>query len=112
MAYADMYNNDRVLPNILGINFIQENYIEHGAIMPWKHCPHPPPMTKTIYGLFVLFVFVCGLTHRGRMTHICASKLTTIDSDNGLSPDRRKAIIRTNAGILLIGPLGTNFSEI
>ena len=45
------------------------------------------------------------------MTHICVSKLTTIGSDNGLSPDRRQAIIWTNAGILLIGPLGTNFSE-
>ena len=32
--------------------------------------------------------------------------------DNGLSPERRQAIIWTNAGILLIGPLGTNFSEI
>ena len=29
---------------------------------------------------------------------------TIIDSDNGLSPDRRKAIIWTNAGILLIRP--------
>ena len=28
------------------------------------------------------------------------------------SPDRRQAIIRTNVGILLIGQLGTNFSEI
>ena len=46
------------------------------------------------------------------MTHICVSKLTIIGSDNGLSPDRRQAIIWTNAGILLIGPLGTNFSEI
>ena len=35
-----------------------------------------------------------------------------IGSDNGLSPHRRQAIIRTNAGMLLIGPLGTNFSEI
>ena len=33
-------------------------------------------------------------------------------SDNGLSPGWRQAIIWTNAGILLIGPLGTNFSEI
>ena len=46
------------------------------------------------------------------MTHICVSKLTIIVSDNGLSPNRRQAIIWTNAGILLIGPLGTNFSEI
>ena len=52
------------------------------------------------------------LTHWGRVTHICVSKLTIIGSDNGLSPDRRQAIIRTNAGILLIRPLGTNFNEI
>ena len=37
---------------------------------------------------------------------------TTIGSDNGLSPERHQAIIWTSAGILLIGPLGTNFSEI
>ena len=44
--------------------------------------------------------------------HICISKLTIIGSDNGLLPGRRQAIISTNAGILLIGPLGTNFSDI
>ena len=52
------------------------------------------------------------LTHWGRVTHICVGKLTIIGSDNGLSPVRRQAIIWTNAGILLIRPLGTNFSEI
>ena len=51
-------------------------------------------------------------THWGRVTHICVIKLTIIGSDNGLSPGRRQAIIWTNAGILLIGPIGTNFSEI
>ena len=51
------------------------------------------------------------LTHWGRMTHICVSKLTIIGSDNGLSPDRRQAIIWTNAGILLIQTLGTNLSD-
>ena len=45
------------------------------------------------------------------MTDICVSKLTIVGSDNGLSPDRRQAIICTNAGILLIGPLETNSSE-
>ena len=45
------------------------------------------------------------------MTHICISKLTIIGSDNGLVPTRRQAIIWTNAGILLIGPLGTNFNR-
>ena len=53
-----------------------------------------------------------GLTHWGRVTHICVGKLIIIGSDNGLSPGRRQAIIWTNAGILLIGPLGTNFIEI
>ena len=52
------------------------------------------------------------LTHWGRVTHICVGKLTIIGSDNDLSPERRQAIIWTNAGILLFGPLGTNFSEI
>ena len=52
------------------------------------------------------------LTHWGRVTHICVSKLTITVSDNGLWPDRCQAIIWTSAGILLIGPLGTNFSEI
>ena len=44
------------------------------------------------------------LTHWGRVTHICLGNLTNIGSDNGLSPDRRHAIIWTNAPILLIGP--------
>ena len=52
------------------------------------------------------------LTHWGRLTHICVGNLTIIGSDNGLSPGRRQAIIWTNAGILLIRTLGTNFSEI
>ena len=52
------------------------------------------------------------LTHWGRVAHICVSKQTIIGSDNGLSPGRRQAVIRTNAGILLIRPLGTNFNEI
>ena len=52
------------------------------------------------------------LTHWGRVTHICVGNLTTIGTDNGLSPGRRQAIIWTNAGILLIRPSWTNFSEI
>ena len=55
---------------------------------------------------------ISPLTHWGRVTHICVDNLTIIGSDNGLSPGRRQAIIWTNAWILLIGPLGTNFSEV
>ena len=53
-----------------------------------------------------------GLTHWGRVMHICVSKLTVIGSDNGLSPGRRQAIIWTNVGILSIESLGTNSCEI
>ena len=52
------------------------------------------------------------LTHLGRVTHICVSKLTIIGSDNGVLVERHQAIIWTNAWILLIGLLGIKFSEI
>ena len=56
--------------------------------------------------------YYCGaLSYWGQVTHICVSKLTIIGSDIGLSPGGRQAIIWTNAGILLIGPFGTNFNE-
>ena len=51
------------------------------------------------------------LTYWGQVTHICISRLTII-ADNGLSPGQHQAITWTNAGKLLIGPSGTNFSEI
>ena len=44
--------------------------------------------------------------------HIFVGNLSIIGSDNDLSPGRRQALIWTNAGITVIGPLGTNFSEI
>ena len=53
-----------------------------------------------------------SLTHWGRVTHICVSILTIIGSDNGLLLGWHLAIIRTNAGILLIKHLRTKFSEI
>ena len=55
---------------------------------------------------------ICELIHWNRGTHICVSNLTIIASDNGVSPGRCQAIIWNKAGILLIGSLGTNFSEI
>ena len=68
----------------------------------WNICRVFPQINK----------FYKRLTHWGRVTHICVGNLIIIGSDNGLSPDRRQAIIWTNAGILLIWPLGTNFREI
>ena len=81
------------------LNVLNEWDILH--ILPWLRKNARTDMFK-----------VKNLTHWGRMTHICVGKLSIIGSDNGLSPGRRQAITRTNAGILLIGPLGTNFSEI
>ena len=65
-------------------------------------------------GNWILINTVClrHLIHWGRMTHICVGNLTIIGSDNGLSPGRRQAIIWANAGILLMGPLGTNSSDL
>ena len=46
------------------------------------------------------------------MTHICIGKLIIIDSDNGLAPGQRQAIIWCNAAVLLIRTSGTYFGEI
>ena len=72
--------------------------------METYHCPQLLSMVSFLNDVI--------LTHWGRVTHICVGNLTTIGSNNGLSPGRRQAIIWTNAGILLIGPLWTNFNEI
>ena len=86
--------------------------------LPMKHLLHEEHAIKYSWydnDNYTPFIHVCPyitVTHWGRVTHICVGKQTSIGSDNGLSPGRRQAIIWTNAGILLIGPLGTNFSEI
>ena len=78
------------------------------------NCEISTAETMTIYrqhskvthtkNIWMQSMHLCILTHWGRVTHICISKLNIIG--------RWEAIIWTNAGILLIGPLGTNFSEI
>ena len=79
--------------------------VQSSQCCSWKFtCRGPLAIHKTLNPVH--------LTHWGPVTHICMSKLTTIGLDNGLSAGRRQAIIWTNAGILLIRPVGTNFSEI
>ena len=84
----------------------------------WLRSPMPYGITRPQWVKSVISEHTCYelslwalLTHWGRVTLICVSDLTIIGSDNGLSPGRRQAIIWTNVGILLIGPLGTNFNE-
>ena len=52
------------------------------------------------------------LAHWGRVTHICVGNLAVMGSVNGLSSGRRQAIVCTNAAILLILPLATNFTKL
>ena len=75
-------------------------------------------MTKCLSSTWQVTVAPCGIVafppinHWGWVTHICVSRITIIGSDNDWSPGRCQAIIWTNAGILLIRTLETNFSEI
>ena len=87
----------------------RRRYTVTSCLIGWAHTQNDP-WPWQCWGM-IGNINTC-LTHWGRETHICISKLTIIGSDNGLSPDRCQAIIWTSAGILLIGHLGTNFSEI
>ena len=82
----------------------------------WNLCNHRCMIELTIIVRNLSMHYCCiedvHLTHWGRVTPLCVSKLTIIGSDYGLSSGRRQTIIWTNDGILLVGPLGTNFSEI
>ena len=71
---------------------------------------HEEISSTIIYIAVIKFITLVYLTHWGRVTHICVGNLNIIGPDNGFSPGRHQAIIWTNAGILLIGPWGTNFS--
>ena len=68
--------------------------------------------TEVLQWFFYTNLWALVLTQWGRVKQICVSEIIIIGSDNGLLPGQRQAIIWTNAGILLIGPLGINFSEI
>ena len=77
--------------------------------IPYKHQYWPPIAGRL--PKFCPVLLTCFKLIEGKWCK-CVSKLTTTSSDNGLSPGRRQAIIWTNAGIMFIRPLGTNFSEI
>ena len=80
-------------------------YLNNGNPYTGKTCLYwDSPLMSFVYSFYT--------PHWGRETHICVSKLNIIGSDNGLSLGWHKGIFWTNAGILWIGPLGTNFSEI
>ena len=99
-----------------GLLWPEKHHIQHNRNFHWTSLTNKmkrkfKTSAITLIKGLALFRIDC-LTHWGGVTHICVVKLTIIGSDNGLSPGRRQAIIWTNAGILIIGPLETNFSEI
>ena len=94
----------------IGIAFVKFSKVFLDNLDRWSLGIESLVYSSTVLKFFAWSLF--DLTHWGRVTHICVGKLISIGSDNGLSPDRRQAIIWTNAGISLIGPLGTNFHEI
>ena len=109
-AFPQPQQNHEQLETMLG-NLNTDMTRQGIMTIPKGHCAAcRKPIVGQVGTSLVLLWF--WLTHWGQVTHICVSKLSITGSDNGLSPDRRQAITWTNAGVLLIGPLGTNFSEI
>ena len=86
--------------------FQQYQKLHINNMLAFKVLYHSEKVTREAVVLYFSYS-----THWGRVTHICVSKLTISGSDNGLSPGRHQAIIWTNAGILLIRSLRTNFNE-
>ena len=100
------------IKNITHVNGLVQNCSNSiaNALELLQSCTKPSICLSCQY--FSILILHMWLTHWGRVTHISVDNLAFIGSDNGLSPGRRQAIIWTNAGILLIGPWGTNFSEL
>ena len=91
-----------------------ENVSIWWRLMIWKdlkarsYCVTAIQLKRLIFWYPAILV---TLIQWGQVTHIFVSKLIIIGSDSGLPSGRHQVIIWTNAGILLIRTLGTNFSE-
>ena len=72
------------------MNIILKALIENSALIWYNGLSQI--REYTFEAVFISWMGI-GLTHWGRVTHICVSNLTIIGSDNGLSPERRQAII-------------------
>ena len=93
--FCRVHDNAEVAPIRTAIKWHTHSDHEHKAAGPTNsQCWNPE------------FPFINSLRH------LCIGTLTIIGSDNSLSPGRHQAIIWTSVGILLTGPMGTNFSEI
>ena len=77
-------------------------------------CYHSLGIVTTVFAFNGIAVLWWSLGHRHNLNSLRSSDsyLRQWSNHHGLSPGRRQAIIWDNAEILLIGPLGINFSEI
>ena len=104
--------------NICCTDRLNRSIVVHQNSSPWYHgfwCPGDRAAAVLVLTLCLCIWTekkICRINSLRPSEALCISKLTIIGSDNGLLPGQCQAIIWTNAGILLIGPLGTNFSEI
>ena len=96
---------------------IFETLVSQNTSFQWRHNEHDGVSYHQPRDCLLVYWGEDKKTSKLRVTGLCVGnspvigELTIIGSDNGLSPGRRQAIIWTNAGILLIGPLGTDFRE-
>ena len=94
--------------------------ITSSGINEWKWVNCTLYKTKTLDIYICLFLSLPLINshhsfrvfHWGQLTHIYVGNRTIIGSNNGLSLGRRQDIVCTNAGMLLIGTMGKNFSDI
>ena len=100
----------RRVPGNVGVRTWNRNYIIQMDIIVYP-CTESQLIPEKVGPLNLSEIFSTANEYWGRVTLICVGKLIITGSDNGLSPDRRQAIIWTNAGLLSIGPLRTYFSE-
>ena len=122
-------HNERTVVQITGVSILYFCWSADKKIKARRHMPlwgefagnrwFPAQRASNAENVFIwwrhhvmLELYFPELTYLSRVTHLCVGNLIIIGSDNGLSLGRRQVIIWTNAGILLIGPSWTNFSEI
>ena len=119
MHVLSVLNNSLSISGVICGDYLTVTDVSCGAL--WTHCPQKQLTNQwklskltSCYHIYFRVVkqTVVVLTHWGRVTHTCVHNLTITGPDNGLSRGQRQAVIWTNAGMLLIGPLGTSFSEI
>ena len=107
-----MFSGQRPPEKLLS-GFYIIGWTNDGPVHWWKYTQHRDHLNELRHAIQWISFIESGeisakkwesmshLTHWGRVTHICVSKLTIIGSDNDLSPGRHQAITWTNAGILL-----------